>query len=472
MTLSFRGMMRRIHILIVLGLCVSGMAGGLRAATYEVGPGMPMAEPGEVPWENLQPGDVVRIHAREEPYRAKWVLCSRGEAERPIRVQGVPGPKGELPVIEGNGAVTRPELDFWGEDRAVIKIGGASKPADIIPAHLVLENLHIRGARPPHSFTGRKGDRPYARNAAAIFIENGEHIIIRGCTLEDSGNGLVTSHQTREILVEACHIHGNGIEKSILEHNSYTASHGIIFQYNRFGPLRTGCLGNNLKDRSAGLVVRHNWLEGGNRQLDLVDGSDHESLRADPRYRTTEVHGNVLIEREGDGNNQIVHYGGDSGQEEWYRGGLLSFHHNTIISRRKGLTTLFMMSSAGESVECFRNVAYLTEPRAKLNLLGSPGKLALRHCWLPGRCNVSAGVAVDGFPGAEGVRLGGDPGFVAAFNGDFRPLANSPLATFPRGDDAAGKGEVEHEYVPHQRYRQRALESWGTPGAFAPVGQP
>ena len=467
---SFRSLTDRIAILLVSFLVTT--ACGLRAATYEVGPGMPLGEPGEVRWENLQAGDVVRIHARKEPYRAKWVLCVRGEADRPIRVQGVPDRQGALPVIEGDGAVTRAGLDFWAEDRGVVKIGGANRPADLVPAHLVLENLHIRGARPPHAFTGRKGRREYPRNAASIYIEKGEHITIRGCTLEDSGNGLMTSHQTRDILVESCHIFGNGIEGSIAEHNSYTASHGIVFQYNRFGPLRDGCRGNNLKDRSAGLVVRHNWLEGGNRQLDLVDGSDHESIRADPRYRTTRVHGNVLIEREGDGNNQIVHYGGDSGNEGWYRGGVLHFHHNTVISGRKGITTLFRLSSAGESVECFGNVVHVEEPGAKLELLGSPGNLALRHCWLSARCDVSPGITADGFPGSEGVRFGGDPGFMDPDRQDFRPRAGSPLAAFPRGDGASSAGEVAHEYVPHQQHRERAGASRAVPGAFAPVGQP
>ncbi|WAC19005.1 right-handed parallel beta-helix repeat-containing protein [Luteolibacter sp. SL250] len=470
---NFLSMTGSLHFLMILliSACAGMTGGGLRAATYEVGPGMALGEPGEVPWEALQAGDVVRIHARKEPYRAKWVLCVRGEADRPIRVQGVPDQQGALPVIEGNGAVTRAELDFWGEERAVIKVGGANKPADIVPAHVIIENLHIRGARPPHTFTGRGGVRPYPRMAAAIYVENGGYITIRGCVMEDCGNGLMTSHRSREILVEGCHIHGNGIENSISEHNSYTASHGIIFQYNRFGPLRAGCRGNNLKDRSAGLIVRCNWLEGGSRQLDLVDGSDHESIRQDPRYRVTEVHGNVLIEPEGDGNNQIVHYGGDSGNEEWYRGGTLRFHHNTIISRREGLTTLFRLSSAGESVECFRNVGHVGGRRARLQLLGAPGKLSVAHCWLPERCHLSPGVDAVGDRGLVGVRFGGDPGFINPRGQDFRPRADSPLTAFGPGDGAGKDGAPGNEYLPHQQGRERPEAAWVVPGAFAPAGR-
>ena len=70
-------------------------------------------------------------------------------------------------------------------------------------------------------------------------------------------------------------------------------------------------LGNNLKDRSAGLVVRYNWLEGGNRLLDLVE-SDFPSYYENPSYRNTYVYGNVLVEQDG-GNSQVIHYGGDNG---------------------------------------------------------------------------------------------------------------------------------------------------------------
>src|SRR6185503_10122766 len=103
------------------------------ATTYEVGPGKPYATPSAVPWESLQPGDLVLIFWRSAPYKDKWVICRQGTAAAPITVRGVAGPGGELPVIDGNGATTRLALDYWGEERSVIKIGGASIPADTMP---------------------------------------------------------------------------------------------------------------------------------------------------------------------------------------------------------------------------------------------------------------------------------------------------------------------------------------------------
>jgi hypothetical protein len=117
------------------------------AAVYEVGTGKSLATIGEVPWEALRPGDTVRIHWRAQPYHEKWVLCFRGTQEQPITISGVPGPKGQLPVIDGQDATKRPVLSYWGEERGVLKIGGANKPADRMPAHILIENLDIRGAR-------------------------------------------------------------------------------------------------------------------------------------------------------------------------------------------------------------------------------------------------------------------------------------------------------------------------------------
>lgn len=85
-----------------------------------------------------------------------------------------------------------------------------------------------------------------------MFVEKGEDITIRGCVLRDCGNGLFVSPQSRRVTIEGCHIHGNGIEGSILEHNASTQSRSIDYRFNRFGPLRAGCRGNNLKDRSCG----------------------------------------------------------------------------------------------------------------------------------------------------------------------------------------------------------------------------
>ena len=293
------------------------------AATYEVGPGKAYANIGDVPWEEMKAGDLVRIHWRPEPYREKWVIAVAATQQQPFTVRGEANAEGQLPVIDGRDATTRSQINFWNEERCVIKIGGANQPNVAEPSWVVLENLDVRSARPPFQFSGRSGLSNYSRNAAAIFMEAGRNVTIRNCILRDSGNGLFISHASRSVLIEGCSIYDNGIEGSIYEHNAYTAAIGIVYQFNHLGPLRAGCLGNNLKDRSAGLVVRHNWIESGNRQLDLVDAEDSMELSADPSDRTNFVYGYILVEPDGAGNSQIINYGGDSGAEDIYRKGTL-----------------------------------------------------------------------------------------------------------------------------------------------------
>ncbi|NCG21420.1 MAG: hypothetical protein GWP91_20610, partial [Rhodobacterales bacterium] len=237
---------------------------------YNVGPGQEYASPNEVPWESLAPSSLVQIYWQEQPYYTKFVLNTVATEVDPVVIVGIRGANGELPIISGNNASTRQELDYWNESRSVVKVGGSSLPTDdVVPAWITIQGLEIRSAHPDYFFTDDAGNMDqYAPNAAAIHVEVGAHISIVGCELHDSGNGLFSGAQTSELVILHNSIHGNGVLGSIYEHNNYTESVGILFEGNHFGPLRPGAGGNNLKDRSAGLVVRYNWIESGSRQLD------------------------------------------------------------------------------------------------------------------------------------------------------------------------------------------------------------
>ncbi|MBL8175417.1 MAG: hypothetical protein JNK48_12155 [Bryobacterales bacterium] len=366
--------------------------------TYEVGPGRGLETIGAAPWARLQAGDTVLIHYREEPYREKWVICARGTEEAPITVRGVLSADGKRPVIEGADAVTAPGVNYWSEQRGVIKIGGANVPADTMPAHVVVENLEIRGARRGNRFRDDGGAvTEYLANASAIYLEKGERITVRNCVMHDSGNGLFVASGaaavSRDILIEGNYLYGNGNAGSAFEHNSYTAAVGITFQFNRYGPLREGAIGNGLKDRSAGLAVRWNWIEGGNRQLDLVDAEDSAAIVGEASYRETFVYGNVLKERAGDGNRQMVHYGGDSGTVGDYRKGTLYFFHNTVVSLRTDRTTLFRLSTNEEKVEARNNIFYVTAAGNTVSVMDQTGQVEMRRNWIkPGWVGSFSGV--------------------------------------------------------------------------------
>ena len=128
-----------------------------------------------MPWEDLAAGDTVRIHWRDEPYREKFMLRGQGTEAQPIVVCGVAGPNGELPIIDGQDATTRPGLPTpnsgAGEPRGLIHITlGANDPWGYKPKYIVIQGLHIRNAFYENSFTNSKGNKvPYTR-------ERGRHL--------------------------------------------------------------------------------------------------------------------------------------------------------------------------------------------------------------------------------------------------------------------------------------------------------
>ncbi len=431
-------------------------------AIYEVGPDQEYATPSEVPWESIEPGTLVKIHYRSEPYRDKWVLDYNASADAPVVVLGVPD-NGALPVISGDDAVTRTELDFPGDERAIIKVGNSNVPDNGTPSNISIECLDIMGAKPGYHFTNDAGDASeYAQNASTIYIETGRDISIKNCVLHDAANGLFSASQSSGVLVSGNYIFDNGIEGSVYEHNSYTESAGITFEFNHYGSLCQGCLGNNLKDRSAGTVIRYNWIENGNRQLDLVE-TDHESIASLPSYRETFVYGNVLVEGDGEGNSQILHYGGDG--EGDYRNGVLHFYYNTVVSTRAGNTTLARLSSNDESLEARYNVFFATAGGSSFAILDETGSAHLEGNFLPNGWRPSHGSLVGSLDLGSNTE-GSDPGFVDALTQDFG-LARGGAATGIAAalGDSAEPFPVTLEYRKHQAADPRLDLS--DAGAFA-----
>jgi len=442
---------------VFLSFCFALASAG--ATIYEVGPGQPLSSIGAAPWTTLQPGDEVRIHWRAQPYREKWVLTRQGQENMPITVRGIPGPQGQRPVIEGANAVTAPGLNYWSEDRGILKIGGSNVPADLMPRYLVIDGLEFRGANSGNSFTTDTGGADqYRLNAAGIFVEKGEHITVRNCVFTDNGNGFFVassdSEPSRDILIQGNHFYGNSNVGRNLEHNTYTAGIGVVYEYNRFGPVKEGAGGGALKDRSAGTVIRYNWIEGGNRQLDLVEGEDSSQIRNDPSYRETYVYGNVLIEPAGAGNRQMVHYGGDNGDASAYRKGVMYFYNNTLVSTRTDRNTMMRISTNDERVDARNNIFYTTLPGSELALLDNAGRLELTNNWIkPGWSNSFEGAGFSGVvTGAATFMEGSDPGFMDAGSQDLRLAPGSPLidagSVLPAA--TAGAHDLLRQYVRHQ----------------------
>ena len=172
--------------------------------------------------------------------------------------------------------------------------------------------------------------------------------------------------------------------------------------------------------------MRYNWIEGGNRQLDLVEGDDSDEIVRDPRYRRTFVYGNTLIEHVGDDNNQILHYGGDNGEEPLYRKGVLYFVNNTVVSHRSGTTTLARLSTNEESALIAGNILYATAPGANLAILDESGLVRLSRNWIRRGWVNSHERSFEGRVTGRANIDGESPGFTDFARQNFRPGSDSP----------------------------------------------
>jgi hypothetical protein len=448
------------------GDCPSG--GG---QTYEVGPQQRLRRLGDVPWATLGPGDRVLVSWRPEPYREQILISAQGTADKPVRICGVPGPEGQAPMITGQNARNSRALGFTYapmQERGVVvmslRVGDkwGSKAR-----HVELSGLNLRGASPDYSFTDQEGKpRRYSKSAAALFIERGEHIVVRRCTLTDSANGLFVASGdseemvSRDILIEGNHIFGNGIADSFYQHNAYTEAVGMVYQFNRFGVLRARAGGNALKDRSAGTIIRYNWIEGGAHLLDLVDPEDSAKIAmADPQFRKTYVYGNVLLNGPLDGGN-LVHYGGDSGNTTIYRKGILFFFNNTVIIRgeekTRWNTALFRLETRDEQADVRNNIVF-REGSTHLSLTEGAGGLRLGSNWVSQGFGKRVHPESDGAPieGLDRIIEGRDSPFVSLDTLDLRVRPASEAAR--PGDSLASVVPAPYWpkqiYVPHQKVK-------------------
>ncbi len=457
---------------------------------YDVGPGMAYTSIGAVPWTGLQAGDTVAIHYRPEAYHETILISGNGTADAPIRVMGIAGPNGERPIIDGEDAVINHASDYVYSaipTRGLITISPNSsftwgdKPSYIEISGLEVRNAHLGNSliRPDNSTVA------FLANAAGIYIERGEHITIRDCEIDHNSNGLFVASgddeatQSREILVQGNYIHDNGNVGSDRQHNVYTEAIGMTFEDNHFAPLLPGAAGSNLKDRSAGLVVKYNWFEGGAHLLDLVDaeGSSNQAV-IDPRYQQTFVYGNVLIDTAGPGNSSnLIHYGGDSGDESIYRKGTLYFYQNTVVIQgiRSGdnaryFTDIFRFDTNDQIGDIRNNIFYASGDPANPNAEASglalfddtAGTAYFSNNWISPDWHIwrndatPAGSSITGLASFL-TNAENDPGFVDLANFDLHLTDTSPLIdqSGPLVAAAVGQQEPTSQYVVHQAHAAR-----------------
>ncbi|MCA9534951.1 MAG: right-handed parallel beta-helix repeat-containing protein [Myxococcales bacterium] len=442
-----------VRLLLLSVLVVAVAPGSARAAEYVVGSGS-YPTLASVPWSSLGPGDIVTIPHRAEPYRETFAVTTSGTAQAPILVRGTRGPGDARPVIDGENAVQGANTHV----RALLSLrNGAS--------NVIVEGLEFRNA---HIDYAHDGLFP-GHNASGIYVEDASHVVIRDCELHGNGNGLFSAPGTVDLRVERNYLWGNGNVGRAFEHNSYTETDGIVFEGNRYGPLCSGCPGNNLKDRSAGTVIRYNFIEGGNRALDLVHAeSDDADFTQRVATTPTYVYGNVFIKTDDTTQSQVVHFGGDDGSVPNNYRRALRFYNNTVYSTRAVRTTFFHCDAPAPDVD-IRNSVFVTPSSSQIYLLDSSSStgatVALVNSYLPPTWDVSVEVALDAAVTTTGVTTGTTPGFVNGPAFDFHLLPSAAV----RDGGAALLGGVPallREYVTHQDTRARDEDGPLDLGAF------
>ncbi len=351
--------------------------------TYEVWPNKQYAELQDVPWETLQKSSIVKIYWRENPYYSKFVVNVAWTKDEPVVITWIPNSNSELPIISWNNAVTSKKLDYWNEERSIIKIWWSSTPVNETPSYIYVENLDIKNANPNYRFTDDRWNIvTYTNNAAWIHIEYGNNITIKNCKIHDNWNGIFSTHFSSNILIAWNYIYDNWIVWSIYEHNTYTESTWITYEYNRFWKLKSWAGWNNLKDRSANTIIRYNFIEWWNRQLDLVD-SDYQEIIDSYNYGKTYVYWNVLIEPSDETwNSQFIHYGWDSWTEWHYRNWTLYLFNNTFVTYRNNNPTLVRMSLNSAKAEIINNV-FVLKSGTSLAITNWAWQINLKYNYLP-----------------------------------------------------------------------------------------
>jgi VCBS repeat-containing protein len=475
---------------------------------FEVGPGKAYTTLDSVPWETLLPGDRVFIYWRPAPYKEFISMTVRGDELRWIEVIGVPGPNGEMPVIDGDHAIANPAHSYAPDREGSGMVICAPKPYQTFgwkPGYLHFHGLKFVNVKHGHNFTARDGVVYQWGYFVSPFIIHGcDHVTITGCEINTCGIGVFVNStqnerlQSRDIHLAFNYITNCGNVSSASEHNVYVEAVGSIYEFNYFGAPIVGTWGNNIKERSAGFIYRYNYMiTGGAYALAIQDpdsnagweGAQIDSL-GESLMSKAFIYGNTFVTEPeiSDGFvTALIEYGagGDySSSNPQYRYGAIHFYNNVVVSRVNA-NVVYMIPSAGATgaptsasnalfviansrlpttvharnnlfYGTFRDVGHETMPFALFSLQGwASWQQNYITTFQNSQFPYLAGTYNRGVP-FDGSGLGGlvartdDPGFRGFALGDYALDAGSPFYTFnaPLHADAVARGLICSNFGP------------------------
>ncbi|MCX6937793.1 MAG: hypothetical protein NTU80_07825 [Verrucomicrobia bacterium] len=380
---------------VLAGLLAVCATLAVTAATYEVGPGLARTRLRDVPWANLQPGDLVNIHPTPGGYHEKIQISASGTAQAHIVIRGIPDPvTGALPVIDGQNAIEDPAYDprhpkftEWSvilvSPRAATYVYGQYHVSFVDIENLAIRNASYTGDG-SIAYTDKSGTvRGYGAFASGIYVEWAHDLAIRGCEISECGNGIFANSKTqggqvtRRLLIEGNYLHDNSnppipnpadpegvpLSNGFGEHHIYVECAGSIIQYNRFGPLRAGARGTAIKNRSSGIIIRYNEfvMNGQSNVIAMPNaqgGTDDINLQ--PDYLDAYVYGNLITIEDYPGGMTAFMWGAFDGAPLYVEGHrrTLYIYNNTIINHHAGLALLLLSGASYTSNATITNPTY------------------------------------------------------------------------------------------------------------------
>ena len=179
--------------------------------------------------------------------------------------------------------------------------------------------------------------------------------------------------------------------------------------------------------RSETIVYNPPHCLGRNRSSDLLL-SDQTSRRASSELGSPSCCSSAPSSARAQ--HQIVHFGGDSGDDNANRR-TLKFYHNTVISTRTEKTVLLRLSTPHQSAELWNNAIFTTAAGSTFAIVDEDGQVQVRNCFLKPKWRKCHG-ELKGQVAATGLIEVEDPQFLNFLPGDlsksdFHLSPKSPL---------------------------------------------
>lgn len=215
--------------------------------------------------DDSKPGDVIRVHPGvyqlHSPF-CRLTLGNSGTVDKPITVRGIINGN-QLPIMEAApGQEVYRGFFFTRSDHK----------------HWIFENLEFRNLR---------GGDLYSPFAAAVYIQ-GDGIVVRNCRIHDCDQGVMSSADARNTLIEYCDVYDCGSDRELgYTHLLYMWDVSLVVRGCHLHDAHGGML---FKSRCAHHILEYNWLENEGSETciaNVASGNENNAL-----WR-----GNVFIKR-------------------------------------------------------------------------------------------------------------------------------------------------------------------------------